>query len=113
MPGALAAKGRAGVAGDLRVLQAKVKYGEGVRPREHRVFSPRLRLAPTRAGRDSMRMALGTPQRKKTPIGCAVMLAALALSAFLGGALGLVFQNSDWFGEEAEEETVTVDQPTG
>ncbi|WP_277949486.1 hypothetical protein [Aurantiacibacter aquimixticola] len=41
------------------------------------------------------------------------MLAALVLSAFLGAAIGSVWQDSDWFEDEPETETVTGDQPAG
>lgn len=55
-------------------------------------------------------MALGDPRYRKTPLGVLLMLAALVFSAFLGAALGLVWQNSDWFDEEAEAEIVTVEE---
>ena len=54
-------------------------------------------------------MAFGGPKRKKTPLGVFVMLLALVLSAVAGAAAGLVWQSSDWFGEEPEDEIVTGD----
>ena len=55
-------------------------------------------------------MALGTPPRKKAPLGVFAMLFALVISAFLGAAAGLVWQSQDWFDEEADEEVVTANQ---
>ncbi|WAT16747.1 hypothetical protein OZN62_07275 [Aurantiacibacter sp. MUD11] len=55
-------------------------------------------------------MALGTPQKRKTPLGVLVMLSALVVAAFLGAAVGLVWQKSGWFDEEIEDEVLTVDR---
>ena len=55
-------------------------------------------------------MALGTPSRRKSPLGVFAMLVALVVSAFLGAAAGLVWQSQDWFDDEAEEEVVTANQ---
>ncbi|AKQ41416.2 hypothetical protein CP97_04275 [Aurantiacibacter atlanticus] len=52
-------------------------------------------------------MALGNPQGKKAPLGVFVMLIALVVAAFLGAAAGLIWQGSDWFSEEPEEEVLT------
>lgn len=52
-------------------------------------------------------MALGKPNRTKAPLGVLAMLVALVLAAFLGAAAGLVWQSSDWFDEEPEEEVLT------
>lgn len=56
-------------------------------------------------------MAIGNPTRKTTPLGVFVMLFALVIAAFLGGAVGLFFQNTDLLDEEVEEEVVTAQQP--
>ncbi|WP_340587390.1 hypothetical protein [Erythrobacter alti] len=52
-------------------------------------------------------MALGNPQRKKSPLGVLIMLTSLVIAAFLGAAAGLVWQSSDWFSEKPEEQTLT------
>ncbi|GEM_PF-1400400 len=52
-------------------------------------------------------MALGNPQPKKAPLGVLVMITALVLAAFLGAAAGLVWQSSDWFSDDPEEEVLT------
>ncbi len=41
------------------------------------------------------------------------MLAALVLAAFLGAAVGLVWQNSSWFDDDSEHEIVTAETPNG
>ena len=55
-------------------------------------------------------MPLGAQGRRKTPIGVIPMLFALVIAAFLGAAVGLVWQSSDFLDEEPEEEVVTTDQ---
>lgn len=58
-------------------------------------------------------MALGTPQKRKSPLGVWAMLFALVISAFLGAAAGLVWQGVDWFDEEPEEEVLVQDTQGG
>lgn len=58
-------------------------------------------------------MTLGGPQSDKASLGVLVMLAALLLSAFLGGAIGLVWQSVDWFDEDPADETVTAADDPG
>lgn len=41
-----------------------------------------------------------------------VMLLALVVAAFLGGALGLVWQSASQLAEDDEDEIVTVETPT-
>ncbi len=41
------------------------------------------------------------------------MLAALVFAAFLGAAVGLVWQNSSWLDEDPEHEIVTAETPGG
>lgn len=52
-------------------------------------------------------MALGNPPPHKAPLGVLVMAVALVLAAFLGAALGLIWQGSDWFSDQPEEEVLT------
>jgi hypothetical protein len=49
-------------------------------------------------------MALGHPGRHNEPLHVVPMALALVLAAFLGGALGLVWQSAG-FGDEEEPET--------
>ena len=58
-------------------------------------------------------MAIGSPPRKKSPLGVFVMVVALVLAAFFGAAAGLVWQNSDWFSDEPEDEVVTKEAAEG
>lgn len=44
--------------------------------------------------------------------GVFTMLLALVIAAFLGGALGLVWQSANPFDDEDQEEAVTVETPT-
>lgn len=69
-----------------------------------------FRFAPNRM---NAAMALGNPHKRKTPLGVLVMLSALVVSAFLGAAVGLVFQKSGLFDDEVEDEVLTVDRPGG
>ena len=48
-------------------------------------------------------MALGPPGRRNEPLHVGIMALALVLAAFLGAALGLVWQSAG-FGEDAEAE---------
>ncbi len=52
-------------------------------------------------------MAIGSPKRKKAPLGVFVMIIALVLAAFFGAAAGLIWQSSDWLSEAPEEEVLT------
>lgn len=52
-------------------------------------------------------MAFGNPKRAKAKLGVVIMALALALAAFLGAAAGLIWQSSDWFSDEPEEEVLT------
>lgn len=56
-------------------------------------------------------MPLGNPQKRKTPLGVLVMLAALVLAAIFGATAGLIWEKSGWFSDEIEEEVVTREQP--
>lgn len=56
-------------------------------------------------------MAFGSGGGGRQPIGAMWMLLALILAAFLGGALGLVWQGASFFDDEAEEEVVTRETP--
>ncbi|MGB3166999.1 MAG: hypothetical protein WBA68_09520 [Alteraurantiacibacter sp.] len=53
-------------------------------------------------------MAIGSTQRKKSPLGVFAMLVALVLAAFFGAAAGLVWQGADWFSDEPEDEVITT-----
>lgn len=48
-------------------------------------------------------MALGPPGRRNEPLHAGIMALALVLAAFLGAALGLVWQSAG-FGEDEEAE---------
>ncbi len=52
-------------------------------------------------------MSLGSPSRRSAPLGVARMALALVLAAFLGAALGLVWQDSG-LGDAQEEEQEEV-----
>lgn len=56
-------------------------------------------------------MVAGT-DRGGPKFGVFAMLLALVIAAFLGGALGLVWQSASLFDDEGEEEVVTVETPT-
>jgi hypothetical protein len=56
-------------------------------------------------------MLLGLRQKEKRSLGVLHMLLALVIAAFLGGALGLIWQGSSFFGDDAEEEVVTAAVP--
>lgn len=58
-------------------------------------------------------MALGNPNPKRPPLGVFVIAMALVVAAFFGAAIGLVWQNADWFSEDPEEEVVTGAQAPG
>lgn len=57
-------------------------------------------------------MAFGSPRKPKTSLRVFLMLAALVLAAFLGGSLGLVWQNVSWFDDEPEQEVLTAEVPS-
>ena len=57
-------------------------------------------------------MAIGFGGRGRQPIRPFVMLAALVIAAFLGGALGLVWQGDLIFGNDEEEEVVAIEAPS-
>ena len=48
-------------------------------------------------------MALGSPGRRPEPLHVIPMALALVLAAFLGGALGLVWQAAGFGGDEPEK----------
>lgn len=56
-------------------------------------------------------MEFGSPQRKSAPLGVVWMAASLALAAFLGAALGLVWQSAGFGSDEAQEGVVTGESP--
>ena len=58
-------------------------------------------------------MAIGNPGKRKASLGVVLMLAALVFAAFLGAAVGLVWQNSGWFDDDLEHEIVTAETPGG
>lgn len=58
-------------------------------------------------------MALGDRGPKQQPLGIWAMAIALVVSAFLGAAIGLVWQSSDWLSEEPEEEVLTKQKAPG
>lgn len=43
-------------------------------------------------------------------MGVLAMLSALVIAAFLGAAVGLVWQSANWFAEEPEDEVVSREQ---
>ena len=58
-------------------------------------------------------MAFGNPRTRRASLGVGWMLAALVLAAFLGAAVGLVWQNSSWLVDDPEHEIVTAETPGG
>jgi hypothetical protein len=54
---------------------------------------------------------LGPRQKEKRSLGVLRMALALAIAAFLGGALGLIWQSASFFGEDAEAEVLTAEVP--
>ena len=67
-----------------------------------------------KARKKRAKMSLGPPQRKRAPLGVLPMALALVVAAFMGAAVGLVWQD-DGLGdaEEAEEEVLTKRAPPG
>ncbi|MCB2066192.1 MAG: hypothetical protein KDE15_06075 [Erythrobacter sp.] len=59
------------------------------------------------------KMALGGPHSGKTSLGVLVMLGALVFSAFLGGALGLVWQSVSWFDDAPDETAMPAADDSG
>lgn len=55
-------------------------------------------------------MPLGNSTGRKSPLGVLPMALALMLSAFVGAVAGLIWQSSDWFSEEPEEQVLTREQ---
>lgn len=56
-----------------------------------------------------LRMTLGPPSRRAEPLYAIPMALALVLAAFLGAALGLVWQSAGFGGtDEAEADTPTT-----
>ncbi len=58
-----------------------------------------------------MGMLFGPRQKEKRTLGVLRMLLALVIAAFLGGALGLIWQGSSFFGDDTETEVLTADTP--
>ncbi|WP_338241432.1 hypothetical protein [Aurantiacibacter hainanensis] len=58
-------------------------------------------------------MAIGRPRKRSASLRVGLMLFGLVVAAFLGAALGLVWQQSGWFEEETQDELVTVEAPGG
>lgn len=58
-------------------------------------------------------MAFGSPRKRSASLRVGLMLIALVIAAFLGAAVGLVWQQSGWFAEEETDEVVTVEAPSG
>ncbi len=56
-------------------------------------------------------MLFGLRQQEKRSLGVLRMALALVIAAFLGGALGLIWQSASFFGDEPEEEVVTAEVP--
>lgn len=53
-------------------------------------------------------MVLGAPGRPREKLGVMRMALALVLAAFLGAALGLVWQSSSFFEDDEEVEVLTT-----
>ena len=57
-------------------------------------------------------LALGGPDKKSAPLRVFMMAAALVIAAFLGAALGLVWQSSGADEDEQAQDVLTVEEPT-
>lgn len=58
-------------------------------------------------------MAFGRPRKRSASLRVGLMLVALVIAAFLGAAVGLVWQQSGWFDEEEGDEVVAAENPGG
>lgn len=57
-------------------------------------------------------LSIGSGDAGRPRIGALAMLLALVLAAFLGGALGLVWQSASFFAQDSEDEVLTVEAPS-
>ena len=77
-----------------------------------RVRTRKVKTGANRHGKGS-RMALGLPPRRKEPLYVLPMALALALAAFLGGALGLIWHAAGFSDDEQQaHETAPTDEQT-
>ncbi len=58
-------------------------------------------------------MAIGNPKRPKARLGVFIMAIALVLAAFIGAVAGLIWQSSDWFSDDPEEQVLTNESAPG